>query len=242
MNKTNIATLILGIILIFSSLYIFTQPAIFQGWDFSSTGQIGDTIGGIAGPIINFVGALLVYFSFQTQIRANQIQSDALSDEKNRLNADSIFQKQLSQLNDIKLCLKDLEFIVQFPHLYSGDGTWTANPPIIFRGLNALHEYTRRISKPQQFSNERYETYGMFLNFQFMLLSIDDLVKNVDTKINDQNDKEYILNNAKHFYISFLKSFVDIVIKVKLPDDPNKSELMKINQSIKSRFDIRKVH
>ena len=84
MNKNNIAILILGTILIFVSLYIFTRPAVFPGWDFSSTGQIGDTIGGITGPIINLIGAFLVYISYQAQIKANKIQSDALAEEKTR--------------------------------------------------------------------------------------------------------------------------------------------------------------
>jgi len=94
MRKWSIFFLILGIGLVFFSVYIFTRPALFDVWDFSNTGQIGDTIGGITAPIINLVGAYLVYISFQAQINANKIQSDALRDEKLERNRESTFEKQ----------------------------------------------------------------------------------------------------------------------------------------------------
>jgi len=237
MNKNNIAILIIGIILIFISLYIFTRPAIFSAWDFSSTGQIGDTIGGITGPVINLIGAFLVYISFQAQIKANKIQSDALAEEKLRLNTESIYQKQVSQFEDIKLRLKELEFIVQVPPDYGNNGTISTNAPLIYRGLNALNEYSIRISNPQIYSGG-YQTYGMFLSFQFMMFSIDDLIKNIENKIKDPIDKEYLLSNIKLFYNSFLKSFADRIIDAKLPDNPNKLELTKINESIKMKFNL----
>jgi len=238
MIKNNFVILILGIILIFISLYIFTRPAIFSAWDFSSTGQIGDTIGGITGPIINLIGAFLVYTSFQAQIRANKIQSDALADEKSRLNTESIYQKQVSQFEDIKLRLTELEFIVQFLPDFAFGKTPPTNAPLIFRGLNALNAYTIRISNPDSYRRESYETYGMFISFQFMMLSLDDLIKNIDNKINDPTDKEYLLSNIKLFYNSFLKSFADRIIASKLPNNPNKSELTKINQSIRKKFNL----
>jgi hypothetical protein len=61
--------------------YLATKPA-WHPWpwlglpplDFMLTGQIGDTIGGIAGPILNFVGLLVVYFSLREQTRASNQQ------------------------------------------------------------------------------------------------------------------------------------------------------------------------
>ncbi|RZT96627.1 hypothetical protein EV201_1268 [Ancylomarina subtilis] len=60
--------------------FIFTQfPSII---DFTETGQIGDTIGGITAPFVGLVGAMLVYYSFKQQMIANQIQIDAITDIK----------------------------------------------------------------------------------------------------------------------------------------------------------------
>jgi hypothetical protein len=79
LNKSNIL-LILGIILIlFASVYIFTRHSFIKSFDFSKTGQIGDTIGGITAPIINLIGAILVYLSFKAQVRANRIQFKILN-------------------------------------------------------------------------------------------------------------------------------------------------------------------
>lgn len=50
--------------------------------DFNSTGQIGDTIGGITAPIVGLVGAILVYFSFTEQRKANKMQWQALEKER----------------------------------------------------------------------------------------------------------------------------------------------------------------
>ena len=62
--------LIIGIgLFIISTPLIFTQPSVARHFNFSNTGQIGDTIGGITAPFINFLGAILVYFSFQQQIK-----------------------------------------------------------------------------------------------------------------------------------------------------------------------------
>ncbi|WP_321316808.1 hypothetical protein [Labilibaculum sp.] len=56
------------------------------GFDFTETGQIGDTIGGITTPVLTLIGALLVYYSFKQQMAANKIQISALMEEKQSKN------------------------------------------------------------------------------------------------------------------------------------------------------------
>lgn len=73
-----------GIILMFLSPWLFTRPAMFKWLDFSTYGTIGDTIGGLTSPIINTLGAVLVYLSFKEQREANKLQWKALEDEKER--------------------------------------------------------------------------------------------------------------------------------------------------------------
>ncbi|MDI9870027.1 hypothetical protein [Flectobacillus roseus] len=70
---------ILIFVIISSSLIIFI-PAFyvnilcqwFPSLNYEAYGTIGDTIGGITGPIINLVGAYLVYVAFKAQIDANK--------------------------------------------------------------------------------------------------------------------------------------------------------------------------
>ena len=106
-----------ALILIFS----FVAPALFVGKaispkvDFSQTGPIGDTIGGIMNPFIALVGILLTFLAFYMQIKANQIQKklflDGLKAEKKR--EDDLEKKdalyKLSLLNaDLEIILSDI--------------------------------------------------------------------------------------------------------------------------------------
>lgn len=49
---------------------------------FADTGEIGDTIGGITAPIVNFMGALLVYYALRAQINANALIFDQFEYQK----------------------------------------------------------------------------------------------------------------------------------------------------------------
>lgn len=72
-KKIAIIVLTIGIIVMFFAPYLFTT---FFYINFKDTGQIGDTIGGILSPLVNLIGAVLVYLSFQQQIISNNIQLD----------------------------------------------------------------------------------------------------------------------------------------------------------------------
>ncbi|HNR21033.1 MAG TPA: hypothetical protein PKN75_14555 [Bacteroidia bacterium] len=79
-NDKAVKLLLIGILLTIIAPYFLTRS-----WgllDFSSTGQIGDTIGGITAPITSLIGAILVYFALKEQIKANKIIQDQVSDQK----------------------------------------------------------------------------------------------------------------------------------------------------------------
>lgn len=65
---------VLVIIFAFVSPIIFTSSSTSAIFDFTKTGQIGDTIGGILNPFIALAGVLLTFLAFYMQIKANQIQ------------------------------------------------------------------------------------------------------------------------------------------------------------------------
>lgn len=75
--KKNIITVlvILSVIcLIFSFLspFLFTRNSVF-GVDFSETGQIGDTIGGLMNPFISVSAVLVTGLAFYAQYKANEV-------------------------------------------------------------------------------------------------------------------------------------------------------------------------
>lgn len=63
------------------------------GWivDFTGTGEIGDTIGGITAPFVNLLAAYLVYKSFTAQIRANAQQRSDHDEQMNQLKKEHTF-------------------------------------------------------------------------------------------------------------------------------------------------------
>lgn len=69
-----IFSILIGIILFFP--FLITQFS-WVDYNFNSTGQIGDTIGGVLGPFIGIVAAGLTFMAFWVQFKANeQIRKD----------------------------------------------------------------------------------------------------------------------------------------------------------------------
>jgi len=70
--------------LLFGGLVILIMPFMLTGqyfnerFNFSVTGQIGDTIGGITAPFLNLIGAFLVFYALQAQVKANELIQDQI--------------------------------------------------------------------------------------------------------------------------------------------------------------------
>ena len=101
-NWDTLTKWILGIsifVIVFSFLspIIFTSSSSYEIFDFTNTGQIGDTIGGILNPFIALAGVLLTFLAFYMQIKANQIQI-------------SQFNKGLSKEKEIRLLTEKKDY------------------------------------------------------------------------------------------------------------------------------------
>lgn len=99
----------LWLIVLISFVIICAIPALFSqiSWffDFSQTGQIGDTIGGTMGPFIAIIAALLTFIAFWAQYEANQ----ELVDENRRNHFENRFYKMLDIHLDSVEKLKTLD-------------------------------------------------------------------------------------------------------------------------------------
>lgn len=105
--------IISGLFLLFSFLapLLLTQTALFKSWNFSETGQIGDTFGGIANPFIALVGILLTFLAFYMQIKANKIQRELFYKglDENKRQFEQELTANREQLND-QLAIQTLQF------------------------------------------------------------------------------------------------------------------------------------
>lgn len=72
------ATIVLG----FISPFILTRPSVNQDFDFSTSGQIGDTIGGLMNPFIALAGVIVTGLAFYIQYKANQQQRELFLKEQ----------------------------------------------------------------------------------------------------------------------------------------------------------------
>lgn len=81
----NLKSILIGFILSTIAIlflpWLLTSCSIFN-IDFSDTGDVGDTIGGITGPFIAIIAAALTYLAFRVQYEANEQQKLDLKTER----------------------------------------------------------------------------------------------------------------------------------------------------------------
>ena len=104
--------IIAGVLVVFAFLapMIFTQPS--DRWDFTETGQIGDTIGGIINPFIALVAVIMTFLAFYMQLRANKLQRDQFFKSQNNKNVDEkidCYYKMHLMKNDIERVVSDVD-------------------------------------------------------------------------------------------------------------------------------------
>ncbi len=89
--------LLVGVLIIVVMPFVLTRSSWTSALNFTQTGQIGDTIGGITAPFMSLIGAALVFLALRAQVKANellQIQIDRENDERE----DQIETQNLDQL------------------------------------------------------------------------------------------------------------------------------------------------
>ncbi len=86
---------------------LLSLPSIFEIFNFSNKGQIGDTIGGITAPFINGLAAILVFLAFKAQIEANKILVNANKILQQQENARTILE-QIKIIQDDKIKIEEI--------------------------------------------------------------------------------------------------------------------------------------
>ena len=91
--------------------WLFTGPGC-ERLDFTETGQIGDTVGGLMGPFIAMAGVFLTFVAFLMQVRAQEIQREQLHKSFNlkqlEHKIESLHALQLLHI-DVQNVIKDIE-------------------------------------------------------------------------------------------------------------------------------------
>lgn len=202
----NFYLLILGFVLIlFASVFIFTREALWEGFKLSGTGQIGDTIGGITAPVINLIGAILVYISFKAQINANKLQFDLLNNEIQNQRQRDNFNITLELFKELKEDYKNLS--------YSG-----------FLGQSALNAFVNEI-KDNWTKDDfiRHTKKSIYYDWKYILCEYDLILTHIDTVDFRSDEKNKIYKLILNYYIIQLEYSVENIkpefIKHKVEDD-----------------------
>ncbi len=229
-TRTILVISILILIFSFFSPKIFTSPSTEFANDFTGTGEIGDTIGGLVSPFIALTGVLLTFLAFYMQIKANQIQikqfNKSLQKEKER----RIFNEKIDCFNKISLLKVDLESITkdisqksrslkvyfekekQFP--YEGN--------VLFRTPSKI--YTRileidRLSIYKGFSlflNHREKWINDFSNLYSILEFLPEFFSSIYEKYEyhskDQFEKKMEVRNGLIKLMDELANFINIYL------------------------------
>jgi hypothetical protein len=95
--KKLLGAILVIVILICCLPVILVQPSKNSTLDFTKTGQIGDTIGGIMGPFVAILAATLTFFAFWVQYKANQQQTEQFRIQARDSRIDR-FESRLSEL------------------------------------------------------------------------------------------------------------------------------------------------
>lgn len=93
----------------FLAPFIFTKPANSASLDFSKTGSIGDTIGGLMSPFINLSAVIVTGLAFYMQYRANKLQVTMFKDQLLTTTAQFKTEQQ-TQLDQAKLSQFESQF------------------------------------------------------------------------------------------------------------------------------------
>ena len=121
-KKQNISPLTITLIIISLLLILFSciSPILFtefnSEWDFTNTGQIGDTIGGIMNPFIGIAGVFSAFLAFYIQYVANKMQREQFIKSINN----KFVEEKIGCYNLLQLLIEDIhEIIRDFDHRVS---------------------------------------------------------------------------------------------------------------------------
>ncbi len=217
------------ILILFACLapLIFTQPSHFSIFDFTDTGPIGDTINGIMGPFIAIAAALLTYFAFYEQIKANNLQKEA-TEAQIKKDEISNFENKLFQMIDFhRRNVSELNF----DRVYNGKQEK-------FSGLDAIEAINQTISivtflltiKP---NTKKYYSIEEIQILSYLIVTHGNTLSNNKWFKEQQNFTKY----AEHKeIIDEVINEIDRMLKIGSYQNENKKELDEFKDTLNNKI------
>lgn len=199
-NKPFIFAMIGFVLFLIGLVFILTRPSNSWTMDLSNNGQIGDTIGGIVGPVINLVSIIFLYISFKSQISANRIQAKQIRQER------EINQKNnnFNSLMEIFKGLKD-----DYNNLIIKSG------PNEIYGKIAINAYItafKKATSPEQIKTMKNQ--HIVKDFLFIVKQYNIILFRIENSLLNNEDKELLSTLLVNYYSTKLSNQIDSLIKL----------------------------
>jgi len=182
------------IVLMAGVVIMLLAPAFLTFGAFSSfktTGQIGDTIGGITAPISSLVGSILVFLALKGQVLANQITQQQIREQQQ----EEMRKKEIVYISDLYKYFID-HFNAFQTKYYNGHRA-------MMKVLKSLADSESKDAHDD--SRLYYGTTGqLFSILQLGTLFLDQLHKSGLEK----DDKSYFKRLMRHHYDSFILPYL----------------------------------
>jgi hypothetical protein len=188
--------LLAGGIVILVMPFLLTAPYFHERFNLSVTGQIGDTIGGITAPFLNLIGAFLVFFALQAQVKANELiqeqideDNDAKVKEYEGQNLNKLFSYLTDNINSFHFITLPIKNLKNKEHLET---------TIRYEGGEAFYHLLHQIKCHYHGTQEelhRNQTVSELIS----ILKVMDLLLD-KLKISNSNNKEILTTLVKHLF------------------------------------------
>jgi hypothetical protein len=217
--------LIVGLLFVSFAPFLFTQLSHYKPFDFSNTGQIGDTIGGVTAPFINLIAVLLIYFSFRQQLLSNEIQISLINDEKEE-------RKKAKELELINLAYADLKnYVDNFQYVFEKTSIKDMKTlEEIYKGEDAIYHLIKIIRQHKghlAFRNQR----NAVLSLISLLHLINTIIEKLDHARFKSHEKLFLINQLNTFFQIKIFNHVDALYGMKEPEDEARRLLNEINHT-----------
>lgn len=187
-----------GLFITIASPYLLTRHGLI---DFTQTGPIGDTIGGITSPITNLIGAILVFYALKAQIESNEITRRQFEQQ----NIDEVTRKRIIYLSEqLNIIQQDIrEFSYSFTISSRRNGEIISKENFDLRGSSAIEKFISDLSfydsKHTQ-GRDIFETDTKTVELFNLLLMLDSFIDVINNDNLSEYDKKYFKSVITYLY------------------------------------------
>ncbi len=204
--------LIAGLLFVTLAPYLFTRFSWFRGMDFSNSGQIGDTIGGITAPFINLIAVVLIYFSFRQQLLSNEIQIGLINNEKE----ERIKAKELELIHlaytDLKNYLDNFQYVFEKTSIKD-----MKTVEAVYIGEDAIYHLIKVIKQHKGRLAYRNQ-HNAIKSLVAILQLVDTIIQKLDNPRLHKTEKHFLMNQLSTFFQIKLVNHLNTLFDMKDPD------------------------